>query len=495
LRWQSAIMNAEARAAAWREDFEVSSPALRAMAATRARKFLILGGLIMGGLFVAFVAMVVIGLSLSGNPYHRNAPAVVAGKVEVTYDPEIKAAADQLAKEGGAGLAVAARVVGREVPNGQVYRLHLFTRGEDFNAAVKDFERDSNGTSLTIQSRHESYLYLWLRHGPADVADLAMPLYLRGESLHELCHLLYDDLFSRAARWPRWLSEGLSELGAYEVLASRSPEEARHFDAYRRGRWREAAHRKKVPANGRELLRFAKEDLGTQGLYSSAFFLLRHLKQTGSLIPLLTRIEAGQAPERVLADLIGDIDEVWQQLTREVMAGAPLPGIVRGTMDEVDGGYRLLSQPGWATLAWFDGQLHRAPLTINATIAIRPVGEQRAYLYLQHVGEEPEVRFLRIAIAGDVIELERGSPGLVEVLASVRLEKPLKPSGSSLAWYRAKIVWNNSLKVFVDGHAAARFEVAPLTTEPTRVMVGGGDGVVYFKNVAIASAPVTAQSR
>jgi hypothetical protein len=466
--------------------------------AFKARRMLLRGGLTMVVVMVAFVVAFVAGVAAilwgrSPAVPPRNAPVEKVGLVEISYDPGSRATAEILARDGAAAIGVMERLVRRGIPKTQPYRLNVYEDGEEFSEAVKPFRRNDGQGGFASAFSGQAYQSLPYQSSPADADDLTVPLYSRGNAVHELSHLFLYATFTDCYRWPRWLQEGLPELVAYETLLAQSTELGRALDTDRRGRWREAASRGAVATTGQGVLAFEEATLGTESTYTSAYLLLRRLQGAGRLATLLDRVSKGDDAGKVFQELMGDVDRLWADVTREMKRGPMPPGVIRGALDEVGDGYRLAAQKGMWSLATFDDRPRRALGTIRARFAIRPTGDRRVDVHVHYVGHEPNEHFLRVSIGENDIQLQRGEPGRIEILNTTPLKSPLRlVRGKGIAWHRVRVTWDNDLEVWVDDQPSISFDIAPPAPDPAFfVMFGGGDGVVYFDDVVTTIEPAS----
>lgn len=428
-------------------------------------------------------------LALMGGCAERRVPSTTIGPVTVTYDPELTAIGETLARDAAVGLPVMSRLLGHALPRYR-YVMNLYASHADYMAAAKRVGANTEGGSGFASPRSgQAYNEYWPRRTADDGQDILVPMLFRRDSLHELFHVLTYALYPEQRSRPRWFGDGLAEFATEHAFQAIAPELAPVFRDFHLGRWRDADIRNALPSNGQELLAMGVKGFGSEGTYASVYFLIRDLNRDNRLGELLAAAAAGKDPASALLAAGWDaLDRRWQRIAAELRQQAAPPASLEGCLDVVNGAYRLISPAGGSSLMVYTDRTYRTPPHFEVSFALLPQGRPRADLYLRYQGHRAQAEYLRLEITPAGLSFYYRQRGKGTRSPAVGFSPPLAVANApTLVWHRARVSWKGGLEVVIDGREPVRLQPPPARSDQAiRLALGGGDGVVYFDGLSAA---------
>ena len=400
-----------------------------------------------------------------------------------------------LAKECAAAVPVHASLLGVPVPKEPLH-LHLYAT----EAAYQEADALCTGGGFAAQGAFSSRLtgmaYVWYVPHASPIAfdDHGATRRMRALLVHELHHVIAYRFFRETPSWPKWLHEGLAELGTWQALGAHAPTDAEAFEERYRGAWQERAAVGAMPAM--EDLLDSVDAQSRSAWYAGAFFLVRRLERErpGALAAWLPFIE-GEPIVRDLAPRLRErLEREWKPTPRlyaDLVAEAaapPAPHLSFGHADRVGEAWRLISAPGNSVRLLWPGLLPGPNLTVEAEFAWHVLGAHQADVFLAYRGGRGTEQFLKLALLPKRIVLFRWRDGFWQTLGLVDFEheltigEPKRPT-----WHLLKVALDaaaRTVRVETTGGRWAQFTLREyVPTVDTQVGVGCYDGAVFFRNV------------
>jgi hypothetical protein len=417
------------------------------------------------------------------------------GRITLHSDLETKPQLEALAVELGDALAIHEGLHGVAKIEGE-FHFYLVRKFEIYSAIDKALTGGAFQTNggFASQLTHRTYIHYYPMLNAEALRDAGIPLSLRATCIHELNHLVAYLGREGSSAWPRWLAEGLAELGAQLALKAKSAEEGAEFHQIMLAQWRSADASGSSPPLVDLLGGFIGERV--RGFYGSAYLLAKKLNEKPeALHALLNRLDGWRMPWQAAAIAREEIETRYgsaAKLYADACEAARRENdsfeVVSGCAEMVGGALRVVSGESVDAHTLFPARAKGPDLELSAEFAWRDTGDKQADFYLAYDLGKNTSEFIKVAIKQRRIVFFRQRHGTWKFEGAVDYESDLAASAEELVWHKVKINLDSTkrkLRVETTGGRWAEFQVSELVcVANTRCGVGAFGSVILFRNVA-----------
>jgi hypothetical protein len=457
----------------------------------------------------AFVARLTVGdgiafdwryVTLEQHDQAAAAPhTVTEGNVTLITDIGHAATVAAMAKELAASVPHHAKLLGVPQPKEPLF-VYLYrdkAHYERMDRMLSGGEFLANG-GVTAALNNRSYAWYVPWSTPIAFDDHGATLSMRSLCIHELHHQIAARFYASIEAWPKWVGEGLAELGTWRALQAGDAAAGDAYLAHAQNLWRNA---------GRSGVRPPIEDYfaddqscGIKVWYAGALLMARQMDglKPGQLAALIPFFEGEPVYRNLRRRVLREVErrwaplpELWSALNGAADKSSAGPVPVWGQADRVDRGgavWRCVADVEGQSRLLFPDSLTGPDVLLEGEFAFHHAGGKQVDLYFGYRMGRETGRFVKVAIRPKQITLMHWGHDGWRTWGHVTYEKeliagnPKKPT-----WYDFTLAYTAESRVVRVEFAGGRWAqwVAPeyVPVAGTHFAVGCWDTIAFFRNV------------